>query len=47
MNSYGGYYQRRASQEAQRAARAVTQQAREWHQELSERFARQAGQSAS
>lgn len=36
------YYQRRAAEERTAAARAVTPQAREWHQKLAQDFAARA-----
>jgi hypothetical protein len=44
MESDGRYYARRAAEEAQRAARAITPEAREWHRQLAQSFsARSAG----
>ena len=40
MTSDKRYFARRASEEAMRAARAVTADARNWHQELADKFAR-------
>lgn len=38
MVSNDRYYARRASEELSRAARALTDEARQWHRELAETF---------
>jgi hypothetical protein len=40
MVSNQRYFERRASEEASRAARAYSQDAKLWHQELAEKFSR-------
>ena len=48
MESNGRYYTRRAAEEARRATRAMTAEARAWHQQLAHEFAaRGAEQSAN
>ena len=42
MVSNRRFYARRASEELARAARALTSEAREWHQQLAESFAKRA-----
>ncbi len=42
MISNERYFARRATEEAARAVRACTEDARRWHQELADKFARQA-----
>ena len=40
MVSNNRYYARRAAEELSRAARAITEEAREWHQQLADSFMR-------
>ncbi|MDP9413121.1 MAG: hypothetical protein M3Q08_03300 [Pseudomonadota bacterium] len=42
MVSNHRFYARRAAEEQSRAARAMTSDAREWHQQLAESFAQRA-----
>ena len=42
MVSNHRFYARRAAEEMSRAARALTSEAREWHEQLAESFARRA-----
>jgi hypothetical protein len=42
MESNHRYYSRRAYEESRAASRAMTQQARDWHRQLAEDFARKA-----
>jgi hypothetical protein len=42
MVSNHRFYARRASEEMARAARALTSEAREWHQQLAESFTKRA-----
>lgn len=43
MESDGRYYARRAAEEAGRAARALSPEARAWHQQLARSFAERSG----
>lgn len=45
MISNQSYFARRSLQEAARAARARSPSARQWHQELADKFARQAAEA--
>lgn len=47
MESNERYYRRRASEERMAAQRAVTEQARAWHEKLAEDFADRAQSSAA
>ena len=43
MESDGRYYARRAAEEAGRAARALSPEAKAWHQQLAQSFAERSG----